>query len=225
MSRDARQKSLIPPERLAKTHALVVGVGAVGRQVALLLGATGVPSITLVDPDTVQDVNLGPQMYPEYAVDRDKVDVTAGTIYDLNPHTSVVEYKERFLRRRAKEYLRCADGFETSVFCCVDSISARRRVWESVRDHCYFFVDGRVGGETVRVITGGVHYEDTLFDESEAFVGSCTAKMTGYLAAVTAGLMLAQWSKHLRQLPLDPDLTLDVLGTDLILPEKSHAPT
>ena len=59
--RDARQRELIPPEALAKCHAVVVGVGSVGRQVALQLAAMGVPAMTLLDPDTVSQENLGCQ--------------------------------------------------------------------------------------------------------------------------------------------------------------------
>src|ERR671936_2262498 len=61
--RDLRQRGLIPPERLAACHALVVGVGAIGRQVALQLAAVGVPLLLLYDPDIVEGVNLAPQGY------------------------------------------------------------------------------------------------------------------------------------------------------------------
>lgn len=59
--RDARQRDLVPPGRLARCHAVVVGVGSVGRQVALQLAATGVPAMTLYDPDAVGVENLAPQ--------------------------------------------------------------------------------------------------------------------------------------------------------------------
>ena len=52
-SRDARQRDLVPPDRLARCHAVVVGVGSVGRQAALQLAATGVPTLSLYDPDAV----------------------------------------------------------------------------------------------------------------------------------------------------------------------------
>ena len=41
--RDIRQRGLVPPERLAACHAVVIGVGAIGRQVALQLAAVGMP--------------------------------------------------------------------------------------------------------------------------------------------------------------------------------------
>jgi hypothetical protein len=61
--RDLRQRDLVPPGKLACCAALVVGVGAVGRQVALQLTAMGIMNLTLVDFDTVDVVNLAPQGY------------------------------------------------------------------------------------------------------------------------------------------------------------------
>jgi molybdopterin/thiamine biosynthesis adenylyltransferase len=49
--RDLRQRDIVPPEQLANCRATVIGVGAVGRQVALQLAAMGVPWIQLIDFD------------------------------------------------------------------------------------------------------------------------------------------------------------------------------
>ena len=49
--RDIRQRELVPPGELAGVHAVVIGVGSVGRQVALQLAALGVPALTLYDHD------------------------------------------------------------------------------------------------------------------------------------------------------------------------------
>lgn len=74
--RDIRQRELIPPEKLAKVHAVVVGVGAIGRQVALQLAATGVPAMDLIDHDRVAVENLAPQGYWPEDLDLPKVDAT-----------------------------------------------------------------------------------------------------------------------------------------------------
>ena len=72
--RDIRQRDLIPPTRLARCHAVVVGVGSVGRQVALQLAATGIPAMTLYDPDTVGVENLAVQGFWESDLGVRKVD-------------------------------------------------------------------------------------------------------------------------------------------------------
>ena len=52
-NRDIRQRDLVPPEKLNQCHALVIGVGAIGRQVALQLAAIGISSMELIDHDGV----------------------------------------------------------------------------------------------------------------------------------------------------------------------------
>ena len=59
------------------------------------------------------------------------------------------------------------------------------------------------------------YYESTLFGEDQAYAGSCTARSTIYTASIAAGLMLGQFTRWLRRLPLDPDLTLNLLAAEL----------
>jgi len=61
--RDIRQRALVPPERLAACSALVIGVGAIGRQAALQLAAMGMPVMVLYDHDVVAEENLAVQGY------------------------------------------------------------------------------------------------------------------------------------------------------------------
>ena len=49
IDRFQRQSSLVPAERLSQISVTVIGVGAIGRQVALQLAAIGTPRIQLVD--------------------------------------------------------------------------------------------------------------------------------------------------------------------------------
>ena len=106
------------------------------------------------------------------------------------------------------------------VFCCVDSITTRRLLWESFRQQAAFFVDGRMSAEVMRVLAVAApaaddYYATTLFEAGEAFAGSCTARSTIYTAAIAAGLMIGQFTKWLRQLPVDADLTLNLLAAEL----------
>ena len=58
-------------------------------------------------------------------------------------------------------------------------------------------------------------YPRTLFTAEEAFVGACTARSTSYTASIAAGLMVHQFAKWLRGLPVDADLTLNLLAAEL----------
>ena len=106
------------------------------------------------------------------------------------------------------------------LFCCVDSIETRKLIWETVRHKVDFFCDGRMSAEVLRVLTvsdaaGRTHYPTTLFTASEAFRGACTAKSTIYCSGVAAGLMVGQFTKWLRGMPTEADLTLNLLSAEL----------
>jgi len=106
------------------------------------------------------------------------------------------------------------------VFCCVDSISTRRLVWESLRNDVALFLDGRMSAEVIRVLAvdspvTDEYYPTTLFDADEAFAGACTARSTIYSAAIAAGLMVGQFARWLRNLAVERDLTLNLLAAEL----------
>ena len=215
--RDLRQRELVPPERLADCRATVVGVGAIGRQVALQLAAVGVPWMQLIDPDTVEVVNLAPQGYMQDDFGCAKVHATGGSCHELNHGLELYTHKCRF-RRNMK--------IGNLLFNCVDSINTRRLIWEAVRDRIDFYADGRMAAEVLRVLAvsdepSRRHYPTTLFAAEEAYAGSCTSKSTIFCANVAAGLMLAQFTKYLRGLPIEPDIQLNLLAMELtVTPTK-----
>ena len=59
--RYARQQDLVPHERLAQVQMTIIGVGAIGRQVALQLAALGARRLQLIDFDSAPDVS-GPSL-------------------------------------------------------------------------------------------------------------------------------------------------------------------
>jgi sulfur carrier protein ThiS adenylyltransferase len=63
-----------------------------------------------------------------------------------------------------------------------------------------------------------VYYPTTLFAAEQAFAGSCTAKSTVYTASIAAGLMLSQFTRWLRELPVERDVLLNVLSMELTAP-------
>ena len=209
--RYSRQKDIVPPERIAACKATVIGVGAIGRQVALQLSAMGIPWLQMIDHDKVEWSNLASQGYLEGDMGKLKVDATLDLCWRINANSQIHAVSERF--RRSME-------IGNVVFVCVDKIDVRRLIWESVMDKASFFVDGRMSAEVLRILTAyddesRQHYPTTLFSADEAFVGPCTAKTTIYCANIAAGLMLAQFTKYLRQLPVDCDIQLNLLASEI----------
>lgn len=213
VDRDIRQRDIIARERLAARTATVLGVGAIGRQVALQCAAIGVPSLMLIDPDTVAPENLACQGYLEDDLGRRKVDATANLCQQVNHELAVESVGHRFRRSML---------VSDTVFCCVDSISDRQFIWEALSDRASFFVDGRMTAEVLRVVTAcDAHsmkqYQTTLFAQEEAHVGPCTARSTIYCANIAAGLMVAHFARWLRGLPVEADISLNLLCDELVV--------
>lgn len=211
-TRFSRQQGLIPTERLQSLMATVVGVGAIGRQVALQLAALGIRRLQLIDFDIVELTNITSQGYGHADLGMAKVSATEGAVRDIDPTIEVTTIADRFRPR-------VISG--EAVFCCVDSISTRAAIWRSVNLTTQFWCDGRMLGEVLRILSvsgqdGREHYPTTLFEQSEAQTGSCTTRGTIYTANIAAGMMLHQFSRWLRGLAIDADDTLNLLASELV---------
>jgi hypothetical protein len=207
-----RQHDLVPQSRLENLTVTVIGVGAIGRQVALQLVAIGVRRMQLIDFDQIELTNVTTQGYFQEDVGQLKVSGTRKAIGGIDPTVGVEVIADRF---RSKQ------STGEAVFCCVDSISSRASIWRSLQDRCQFWVDGRMLGEIIRVLTvvehrDRRHYASTLFLQSEAQAGRCTSRSTIYAAGIAAGLMVHQFSRWLRGMAVDPDATLNLLAGELV---------
>ena len=209
--RYSRQQDIIPPDRLAACKATVIGVGAIGRQVALQLTAMGIGWLQLIDFDVVEPSNLASQGYLEDDLGQPKVDATAALCRRINSRLDIHAINERFRRSNVAGDV---------IFCCVDKIDTRRLIWDAVKNTAVFFTDGRMSAEAIRILTAcdatsRDHYPTTLFPAVQAHAGPCTAKSTIYTANIAAGLLLAQFTKWLRRLPVDSDISMNLLTSEL----------
>lgn len=209
--RYSRQEDIVPRQRILDCKATVIGVGAIGRQVAIQLTAIGVPVLQLVDFDHVDISNLTTQGYMYKDLKRPKVDATAEFCREINFDLQIEVILDRF--KRTTPVGNC-------VFVCVDKIEARKHIWDALKDKVNFLVDGRMSAEVLRVITAcddqsRKYYPQTLFAASEAHAGRCTAKSTIYCANIAAGFMLAQFTKYLRLLPVDADVQINLLASEI----------
>jgi len=111
--RFSRQADIVPRERILDCKATVIGVGAIGRQVASQLAAIGLPWMQLFDHDTVEESNIASQGYFEDNLTRFKVHATADICHQINPKLELHTVNERF--KRSALVGNC-------VFCCVDKV-------------------------------------------------------------------------------------------------------
>jgi sulfur carrier protein ThiS adenylyltransferase len=155
---------------------------------------------------------LTTQGYWETDIGQPKVRATAAAIGRLDPTIDLDLIEDRFRPKLP---------VGEAVFCCVDSIETRGAIWRSVQRRSQFWVDGRMLGETIRVLaladeSGRDYYATTLFEAGEAQVGACTSRSTIYAASVAAGLMVHQFVRWLRGQAVDPDISLSLLASELV---------
>ena len=72
-------------------------------------------------------------------------------------------------------------------------------------------------GEVIRVLAACdandfSKYAGTLFPQADAQQGSCTSGSTIYAASIAAGIMVHQFTRWLRGIPVDCDTTLNLLA-------------
>ena len=219
MSRFQRQQDLVPLEKLQSLTTTVIGVGAIGRQVALQLAALGASQIQLIDFDRVEPTNITTQGYLQRDLGQLKVEATAAQIHEIDPTITVTPIADRW---------RPEHPTGEAVFCCVDTISARTAIWRSLQHRCQFWCDARMRGEVIRVLiatdqTFRDKYASTLFSQTEAQSGPCTAKSTIFTSAVAAGLLVNQLSRWLRGISCDRDVTLNLLAGEMFFLNEVHA--
>jgi len=108
-------------EKLAQSHALIVGAGGLGSPVALYLGAGGVGKLTICDYDKVDLTNLQRQViHTTQAIGVNKAVSAQQTLLAINPEITIVpvpqkSMEEEFtaLAREADVVIDCSDNFLT----------------------------------------------------------------------------------------------------------------
>lgn len=213
VDRFVRQADLVPQETLTDLKVSVIGLGAVGRQVALQLAAIGVRQLQLFDFDVVESTNITTQGFGLADLGQFKTLAVTEAISRIDPHLTVTPITDRFRPR-----------YETgpAVFCAVDKIEARAAIWRTIKGHGRFWADGRILSESIRVLSAATeeerrHFATTLFPAAEAEPGRCTARSTIYTANLCAALMVHQFTRWLRGLALDRDLSLNLLASELVV--------
>jgi molybdopterin/thiamine biosynthesis adenylyltransferase len=109
-------------QRIERATAIIVGVGALGNEVAQCLALAGIGRLILCDPDTVELSNLSrTPLFRERDIGRPKVDAAARTLADLAPQVRVSARAAAFESAVGLAELRDAD----LTLGCLDSRAAR----------------------------------------------------------------------------------------------------
>ena len=211
--RYVRQADIVNQEALRRLKFDVIGVGAIGRQVALQLATMGAVHVTLTDFDTVETVNMGAQGFRPEHLGWPKVQAVATDMRQINPHIEVVEHNDRYTK---------SQRLGNVVFSCTDSMSVRRLIYDAICEtepDVDLLLDSRMAAELFELYSvisfPDADYPNTLFSDTDAFQASCTSKTTFYCASAAASFMVAHMVKWLRKCSIDARLSCNLLSMDL----------
>lgn len=202
-----RQQDLLPTDRIRSLTITLLGAGAIGSAVALVLGKMGLGKLVVFDSDVVDEINLAGQMYFNRHVGTLKVDALAEVI-GMFAETEVVAIPEAF----------DSQPVQGLVITAVDSMRARRRLWRHLRGRSDLplLLDARMGG-----LVGEIHvvhpgspleereYRRTLHRDDEALREECTRRSISFNTSGIAAQVGSLVRCHLLGDPLPRHVVVD----------------
>ena len=118
-------------ESLATSRVCLFGVGGVGSYAAEALARAGVGEIDIIDNDTVSITNINRQLCAlSSTVGKNKVDVVAERLLDINPALKVNRYCDFVLPENIDKYDFSAYDY---VIDAVDTVSAKLAIIEAAK--------------------------------------------------------------------------------------------
>ncbi len=201
------------------------GAGGIGSNLCFLLARTGA-DITIVDTDTVSELNLAGQMYGKEDIGKKKVWATSDVIDRLCGENNLTVLEEWIDEKPGKWNDIIA---ECDVVCVgFDNLDARKLVykeWRASGKKDSLFIDGRLTSESGQIYcldknstkSQFIAYQETYFDESERTELPCTMKATTHCGMLIASLIVANITNWINNQD-DDNIPREVCNYDFHLP-------
>ena len=177
----SRQEAVFKPNN-KPVH--IIGCGATGSWIALMLVKMGIQDLRLYDFDKVEAHNLPNQLYTEDDIGEFKVDALKKHLENFKTSELTQIHKRCF---RVDEEV-CHDEINSgTVFCLVDSMSARQTIIEALQYKYGIdcFIETRMGTDNFRVYCIDVknpdhvdRYMNTICDDSTTEESACGTSQT-----------------------------------------------
>jgi len=166
----------------------VIGAGAIGSFVVLGLAKAGFQNITVYDFDSVDEVNVGLQMYGPEHIGLPKVYALQQIIFSLAGLSIKIKQTKFSIDSPI-------DGF---VYLCTDSMSSRTEVFNMLKGKMFGVkkvFDMRMGSEQLLCFSYDpcsdvetAEYVKSLYSDEDAAPQRCTEKGTSYTSLSAGGL-------------------------------------
>lgn len=179
----------------------IIGVGATGSFVAMMLARMGCPVLNIYDFDDVEIHNVPNQYYDNDDLGKLKVDALADKLKLINPNIVVNKYSVPVAPVEDEEH-KGIDKMSGYVFLLVDSMKVRRELWEAIKKNkeIVHVWESRLGSDQARVYSLDMEekdfskYEQDFYDDDVAEVSACGTSITVLPVVLqTASLMVVQF--------------------------------
>ncbi len=183
--------------KVKELNILIVGAGGIGSWTTLLLSRAGFKSITVIDDDTVELVNLGGQFYSMEDVGTPKVfalDQSAKLYsdYQLTCFIDRFEFTGTVETPVIKPNI-MMNSYDI-VIGAFDNMGGRKQLftaWQVLGKEESVFIDGRLLAEVFQIFTMDKkdlvniekYEKEYLFEDSAVDEVACTSKATSYYGA------------------------------------------
>ena len=209
----ARCQGIIPLVDAQKQPVNIIGCGATGSYTALALAKMGFSVFYLYDDDTVEEANIGPQLYGSEHIGKPKVEALKELLTKLSPAIAITTYNERVNSQSQLE--------KAITIVALDSMEGRKTIWTHFRKKLPFIVDPRIGGQIIRVFTipfnspdHYAHYKESLYSDEEAYELPCAERGVADVSLIVGGFVSGLVRKFITKGTSIKEYYLDVLNME-----------
>lgn len=191
--RQHSKNRLVLAHRLKECHAVVIGAGAIGRSVAILLASSGVKYMSMYDPAFVIRKDLA-RGFMEDDLGLAKVDAVANITHQHNPRMELLAYRCRFRRAHLQNW---RPSQRNAVFLCFDSQGVRKSIWNEGQQSAQFICHARFCSDVLRLDISPKPAIDECYTSRLVSVDSKSCSSDLVMAHFVASLMVMQFKRWL----------------------------
>lgn len=198
-------------------HVTLVGVGGVGSPTAFALAKMGIPNLTLIDPDVVDQHNIPNQVFENEAIGHPKVDALAASLGAFMPTTNFHLYQARITEEGKwldpDDNLAFDHKLDGVVVSGLDSMQARHDLWHKcIRYNLRvpLYLDARLDQENIVIYAVNPinmeqvkGYERTLYTDDEAKQTTCTRQSIMDVGFAVGALLARAVRRHFAEEEVD----------------------
>jgi len=183
-----RSKGIFNPDNSKPVN--IIGCGSIGSFAALALAKMGIKRFYLFDDDIVGEENIGCQNFGWEHIGKPKVEALKEILLRNAPlkEEEIVTFNERVTDSTRLPKVITIVG--------VDNMLARKIVWHKLKGRIPLLIDGRIGGQAIRVFSvekgnkeQEEYYEKYLISDEKAVEAPCTQRNVIYVANFVQGLV------------------------------------